>query len=223
MKAMVVNSDMAGSATEGSFRIFAGFVARPGRNVAAIPASSRTRRLSSLLTGSMIRASTRWRKISSPRRRVFESQHPVHVLQRVQQVPHPRGRDRQRAAARGLKTQAKLQLASGQPLPGSGLQRLQPGLVVRRAQVLDLARAPPRRVHDLHRCRADFVFTVLTYGQATLRGTVSAQLQLPERPNQQVTASGHREFPNPLLRQVRDSTMVEPVEQVGPTDAAQAS
>ena len=33
---------------------------------AAIPASSRTRRLSSLLAGSMIRASTRWRKISSP-------------------------------------------------------------------------------------------------------------------------------------------------------------
>jgi hypothetical protein len=64
-------------------------------------------------------------------RGVLEPQHVVSVLQCVQQVPHPRGRDRQRAAARRLKPETELQLACGQPLPGSGLQRLQLSLVVR--------------------------------------------------------------------------------------------
>ncbi len=138
-----------------------------------------------------------------PARRVLEPQHSVRVLQSIQQVPHPRGRDRQRPAARGLKSQVKLQLARGQPLPGSGLQRVQLGLVVRRAEVLDLARPPPRRVHDLHRRRARLrLHRPDIRHQATLWAIVSAQLQLSGRLNQQVTALRYPELLNPVLSQV---------------------
>jgi uncharacterized membrane protein len=55
-----------------------------------------------------------------PARRLLEPQHPVRVLQRIQQVSHPRGRDRQRAAASGLKAKVKLQLPDRARKPGQG-------------------------------------------------------------------------------------------------------
>jgi hypothetical protein len=44
--------------------------------------------------------------------------------------------------------------APAAPLPRRGLQRLQLGLVVRRPEVLDVPRPPPRQVHELNRCPA---------------------------------------------------------------------
>ena len=96
----------------------------------------------------------------------------VSALEGVQQVPHPRGGDRQGAAAlpAGLHAQAELQLPGHHPLPGRGLQRLQLGLVVRRPEVLDVPPPPPRQVHDLNAVAPDLVFTVLTYGTSPLHG-----------------------------------------------------
>jgi hypothetical protein len=55
----------------------------------AIPTSSRTRRLSSLLVGSMIRASTRPRNTSSPSVADSNPECLVGAIQGVPQVPHP--------------------------------------------------------------------------------------------------------------------------------------
>jgi hypothetical protein len=59
------------------------------------------------------------------------------------------------AAAPASVAQAEIQLGltAGQPLSCRGLQRLQLQLVVRRADMFDRARSPPRAVHDLHRDR----------------------------------------------------------------------
>jgi hypothetical protein len=53
--------------------------------------------------------------------RVLQSQHPVSVLQGVQQVPYPGRSDRQRPAARGLHAQPELQLPGRDPLLRRGL------------------------------------------------------------------------------------------------------
>lgn len=68
-----------------------------------------------------------------------------------------------------------LQLPDRDPL----LRRLQLCLVVRRPQVLDLARPAPRRPHHLHRCRTrGGPYSPHVRGKATLRAAPSAQLQL---------------------------------------------
>jgi hypothetical protein len=69
----------------------------------------------------------------------------VGVLKGIQQVTHPRGRDRQRPAAstppgrpRRLQAQVKLTLTGGQALPGRSLQQLKLHVVMGRADVLDI-------------------------------------------------------------------------------------
>jgi hypothetical protein len=47
-----------------------------------------------LLVGSMMRASTSWKKTSSPSAASFEPQYLVGMLKGVQQAAHPPGRDR---------------------------------------------------------------------------------------------------------------------------------
>ena len=105
-----------------------------------------------------------------PARRVLQPEHPVSVLQGVQQVPHPRGSDRQRPAARGLQAQAELQLPGRDPLLRRGLQRLQLRLIVRRPRC-SISRDPRREDHTT--CTAvapDVVFTVRMYGTRPLYG-----------------------------------------------------
>jgi hypothetical protein len=94
----------------------------------------------------------------------------VSALEGVQHVPHPRGGDRQRAAAlpAGLHAQAELQLPGHHPLPCRGLQRLQLHPVVRRPEV-SIARNPRREDHTT--CTAvapNVVFTVRMYGTRPL-------------------------------------------------------
>lgn len=63
------------------------------------------------------------------------------MFQGVQQVPHPRGRDRQRPAARGLRPQIELQLPGRDPL-GTTLALLLRHLPTKRHQhLLDLRAA----------------------------------------------------------------------------------
>ena len=61
--------------------------------------------------------------------------------QGIPQMPHPRGRDRQRAPGVSIRLQAQIELAlpGRQPLPRRGLQQLHPGVVMRRPQMVDLA------------------------------------------------------------------------------------
>ena len=83
-----------------------------------------------------------------------EPQHLVGVAQRIPQVAHPRGGDGQRLLAGSrpqVHTQVQLGLPSGHPQPRCRLQRLKLGIIVRRADVLDIPRPPARGVHDLHR------------------------------------------------------------------------
>jgi hypothetical protein len=90
-----------------------------------------------------------------PARGRIQAQHPPGTLQRVQQAPPPRRRDRQRPARRrGVQAQVQLTLPGRQPLPRDRLQQLQLTIVMRRADVLDLPRPAVRGVHDLHRDRA---------------------------------------------------------------------
>ena len=99
----------------------------------------------------------------------------------------------QRSAARRLKAQAELQLPRGQPLLRRGLQSLQLSVVMRRPDVLDLPRPPPRRPHDLHRHRARLgLHRPQIRHEATLRAIVSAQLQLSRKQKQQVNATPNR-------------------------------
>ncbi len=70
------------------------------------------------------------------------------MLQRVGQVAHPRGGDREQLARpRSARSQIELQLPGRHPLPGRGLQGLQLGLVVRQPQVLYLPRPALRGPH----------------------------------------------------------------------------
>jgi len=88
--------------------------------------------------------------------RRIEPEHLIPAGQRVPQVPHPRRRDRQRATtiSTGVQAQIELALTCGQALPRRRLKKLQLLLAVRRADVLDIPRTPPRRMHNLHRRRA---------------------------------------------------------------------
>ena len=71
----------------------------------------------------------------------------------VPQVAHPRGGDLQRARrTRHAQAQVEFQLP-GRELPDRGPQRLELGVVVRRADVLDLPRPPLVEPHDLDRGR----------------------------------------------------------------------
>ena len=86
--------------------------------------------------------------------RRIQAQSPVAAFKGVEQVPHPRGRDRQRPGRRRVfQAEIEFQLAVRDPLAGSGLQRLKLRLVVRRPDVLDVPGPAPRRPHDLHRRR----------------------------------------------------------------------
>ena len=99
-------------------------------------------------------------------------------------------------AAAGIQAQVKLALPGRQPLPRRGLQQLQLRVIVRRADVLDLPRPPPRGVHDLHRRRARRrLHRPHIRHPATLRPRISAQIQLPRTENLQVTAVAPTEEP----------------------------
>ena len=67
-----------------------------------------------------------------------------------------RGHDLQRFAvnANSVKSQIEGALTFGQALTGSGLECFDLAVVVRGAQVLDLARTAPCGPHDLHRGRS---------------------------------------------------------------------
>jgi len=73
-----------------------------------------------------------------PAGRGLEPEHPVGALKRVEQAAHPGRGDRQGTAGRRLQPQVKLRLPCSYPLARRRLQRLQPRVVVRRPQVLDL-------------------------------------------------------------------------------------
>jgi hypothetical protein len=77
------------------------------------------------------------------------------MLQRVQQAAHPRRGDRQRPARRPrIQAQVQHALTGREPLPRRRLQQLQPGIIVGRADVLDVPRPAVGGVHDLHGRRA---------------------------------------------------------------------
>jgi hypothetical protein len=84
-----------------------------------------------------------------------KAQHLIGARQGIKQAAHPRGGDRQRPALRRcIQAQVKLTLPGRQPLPRGRLQQLQPGIVMGRADVLDIPRAAAGRPYDLHRRRA---------------------------------------------------------------------
>jgi len=144
-----------------------------------------------------------------PAGRGVEPGHLVAALERVEQTAHPRRGDRQPTAARRLQAQAEFRLPGRDPLPPRGLQHLHPGLVVRRPQVLDLPRAPPRRPHDLHRRRARLrPHRPHIRHQPTLRATVSAQLQPPGTESQQLTGLHQSRPPDLGLSQVKHAPPV---------------
>jgi len=92
-----------------------------------------------------------------PTGRGVEPERLVRGDQRVPQVAHPRRGDLQRPTRRGglrdAEPEIQLGLPRRQPLPSGGLQRGQLLLIVRRTEMLDVLRPPPRRIHDLHRHR----------------------------------------------------------------------
>jgi hypothetical protein len=101
----------------------------------------------------MTRASTRPapEHLIATRRRV-EPERLIRPAQRVPQMPHPRRDDLQRLRPSSrVQTEVQLALPGREPLPRGRLQCLQLGLVMRRTEMLDLARTPPRGMHDLHR------------------------------------------------------------------------
>jgi hypothetical protein len=85
----------------------------------------------------------------------IEAEHLVGPAQAIPQVAGLRGDDFQRLAIDPGRVQPEIQraLAFGQALAGRGLERFDLGVVVGRAQMLNLARAAPGRPHDLHRDR----------------------------------------------------------------------
>jgi hypothetical protein len=74
-----------------------------------MPASCSTRKESSLLVGSMIRARTRCPEDLIAAGGVVEPEGVVGGAQSLAQVPHPRGRDRQRPTRLGRGVQAQVQ------------------------------------------------------------------------------------------------------------------
>jgi hypothetical protein len=135
-----------------------------------------------------------------PGRGLLQAQHPVGVLQGIRQVPHPRGRDRQRPAASpgcGVQAQVKLALPGRHPLHRRSLQRLQLGFIVRRADVLDLPRPPPRGPRDLHRRRARRrLHRPHIRHRATLRPPLSAQIRFRHARKPQLSPPRSSRTPN---------------------------
>ena len=73
-----------------------------------------------------------------------EPERVVGSAQGVPQVAHPRGGDLQRrGGSRAAQAEVEFHLPGRQPLPRGGLQRLQLGVVVRRADVLNVPRPAP--------------------------------------------------------------------------------
>lgn len=90
-----------------------------------------------------------------PTRGLIEPQRAIRAGQRVDQMPHQRGGDRQRPAhdrRRGhVKAQVEDALPASQPLPRNGLQQRKISIGVRGPDVLDIAASLARRMHDLDR------------------------------------------------------------------------
>ena len=87
-----------------------------------------------------------------------------------------------------LQAQIQLSLPSGQPLPRNRLQKLQPGAVMRRPDVLDLPRPAMVGAHNLNRRRARRrPHRPHIRHPATLEPPASAQNQSPQGANQQVS------------------------------------
>lgn len=104
----------------------------------------------------MIRARTTYRKASSPSTAVSNPRWSVvGQRERVPEMSHPGGRDRQRAARldRGVQAEVEPALPGPDPLPGNGFQHLQLGLAMGRTDMLDVPGTLARGVHDLHRTR----------------------------------------------------------------------
>jgi hypothetical protein len=76
----------------------------------------------------------------------------------------PRSNDLQGFAVDSGRIQAQIEgaLAFGQALAGCGLERFNLGIVVGRAQMLNLAGTAPHGPYDLHRQGPEVVFTVRT-------------------------------------------------------------
>jgi hypothetical protein len=85
----------------------------------------------------------------------IEAEHLVGPAQAVPQVAGLGGDDLQRLTIDPGRVQPEIKraLAFGQALAGRGLERCDFGIVVGRAQMLNLARAASGRPHDLHRDR----------------------------------------------------------------------
>ena len=120
----------------------------------------------------MIRASTRSPEHPVPAGGPPEAQHVIAAGQGIQQVPHPRGRDRQRPALAHRRSRGQ---DSGRPArrPGAaadGLEELQFGVVVREP-MCSISRDPRREEYTICTALApDAVFTVRTYGTGPLYG-----------------------------------------------------
>jgi hypothetical protein len=112
-----------------------------------------------------------------------EPKHLVGVHESAPELTHPRRSDQQRSTRTllgglgSLQAQVELVLARGQTLPGDRPQDLQLGIIVRRAEVLDVPRPPPRGAHNLHRrrTRRGLHRAHLRGHQPTLRPGISAQ------------------------------------------------
>ena len=116
-----------------------------GYDGAATPISASTRRLSSLLVGSMIRASTSCRNTSSRPVAASNPSSVVGAAQPVPQMPHPRGHDRQRT-----RTTADRGSPRGRPGP----DRAPPGRRPAAARAAALAPPAPARRAPTRRARS---------------------------------------------------------------------
>ena len=89
-----------------------------------------------------------------PTRRVGEAECVVRAAQRLPQMPHPRRHNLQRPQGSGrVQPEVELILAGGKPLSTGRLERRKLSIIMSRADVLDIPRPTPRRMHDLHRRR----------------------------------------------------------------------
>ena len=120
----------------------------------------------------MIRATTKCPEHLIAAGGAVEPQHPVGMLQRIEQAVHPGGGDRQRPARalRRLQAQVKLTLPGRQPLPRRSLQQFQLHVIVSRADVLDIPRPAWKEYTICTAVAPDAVLTVRTYGTGPLYG-----------------------------------------------------